>query len=1213
MVFNQFTYLYELSRTLRFELIPIGKTKKLVEMENAFLKDKTILKNYKETKTYLDKLHREFINDALKQCQIDFTDYFNLYKQKKENNSKNDLKKEEDKLRKEISSYFKTDDRGKRKYGYLIYKNLFEKEIFEILKEKFPEKQKIFAAFDKFSTYFTNYHQSKKNLYTDKAQTTAIAHRIVNENLPRFCSNLKIYKDECQKLKLTSEEKQTFSLNYYNECLTQSGIEEYNRIVGLINIKVNQFRQNTKTKIPFLKLLFKQILAESATEQEKFIEIKSNNEVFPVLKEFISHLQLNIYQAKKIFSDFIHNQNGIDIDKIYLAGRSVNTISNKWFSSWLMFGGLLPKNSSGKKVKDFISFKEIRNILESKENQKISQEVLFSSEYLEKKIIDKNKSHYENFLKIWTYEFNNLIKSYEQNLEKTKKMIEQDEKYTNKKGKLENGEKGEAQKEVIKNYSDSALTIYQIMKYFSLEKKRQWNPDNLNEDADFYNPYTQYYQNDNTWKYYNELRNYLTKKPFFNEKIKLNFDNSTLLNGWDKNKEIANYCVILRKNRIYYLGIMKPQNNKIFSEKYLIKNKSGDNYEKMVYKFLPDPKKDLPHICFSKRNRTLFQPSDKIIDIKDKEKFKIKTSHFSLEAMQAMIDFYKKALTLYPDWQIFNFEHLKPTSNYQTNIGEFYQDIEKNSYKVWFEKIDAEYINKKVENEELYLFQIYNKDWAKGKNKKSKKNLHTLYWENLFSQENLIKPLFKLNGQAEVFFRKASLKKEIEKRKKRDIIKYKRYTDDKIFFHCPITLNFSFPKKTNLNPLINEFISKSDKFRIIGIDRGEKNLLYLSAIDDKGNLLSGLTKSLNVINGVDYQAKLDVLEKQRDKERKSWQTIHKIRDMKMGYISQAVNEVTKIIFQSLDEGDLPLIVFENLSIGFKRGRFKIEKQVYQNFELALAKKLNYLVSKEKNNLRDAYQLTPLVQNYQDIGRQYGIIFYVPASFTSAICPKCGFRKRLYELTFKSIGQIKKYLEDHEFKIIHDGEKFIFNCFASQENIAKKENPNEIFHDKLPDNNLKFNSLGERLRYKKNKNSRDGQIISYNPTQLLFELFINQKIDLGKEIKKQMINGNFTQEFYKSFIFYLSLILQLRNSDSEKNIDYISCPACGFHSDQNFRGQTWNGDANGAYNIARKGLLVVEKIKQSCGKKPADKIKYDDLKVTMTEWDKFLAQKGKGNG
>ena len=37
--------------------------------------------------------------------------------------------------------------------------------------------------------------------------------------------------------------------------------------------------------------------------------------------------------------------------------------------------------------------------------------------------------------------------------------------------------------------------------------------------------------------------------------------------------------------------------------------------------------------------------------------------------------------------------------------------------------------------------------------------MHTMYWKALFSEENLANLVYKLNGQAEIFYRKESIKK----------------------------------------------------------------------------------------------------------------------------------------------------------------------------------------------------------------------------------------------------------------------------------------------------------------------------------------------------------------------------------------------------------------------------------------------------------------------
>ena len=77
-IFDEFTRKYALSKTLRFELKPVGKknfdqragkeitmTEKFLLDNNVFEKDKTIDDSYNQAKFYFDTLHQKFINSAL--------------------------------------------------------------------------------------------------------------------------------------------------------------------------------------------------------------------------------------------------------------------------------------------------------------------------------------------------------------------------------------------------------------------------------------------------------------------------------------------------------------------------------------------------------------------------------------------------------------------------------------------------------------------------------------------------------------------------------------------------------------------------------------------------------------------------------------------------------------------------------------------------------------------------------------------------------------------------------------------------------------------------------------------------------------------------------------------------------------------------------------------------------------------------------------------
>jgi hypothetical protein len=1263
-IFEKFTNQYELSKTLRFELKPIEKTKELLEKNQVFQKDKQVFENYQKTKKYFDKLHCNFIDSSLKLLTFSDYDYkefqklyFN-YKQDRQRGLKafNNYSK---KLRTKILQNFEKtaqiwqtkyienikDEKEKNKIKKLKGLDLlFKTEVFNFLKFKFSDdkniqifnsknekKGTIFDCFNKFSTYFINFHQSRKNFYKDDGTQSSIPTRIIDVNLPKFLDNKNIFENKYKVLNLSEKEKEIFHFIYFNNCFTQRDIEKYNEIIGEINSKINKYRQkNKENKIPFLKELFKQILFERSkqeTEQDEFISIENDEDVFKILKKFIEETKTNNQKIKSIFTDFIHNLNNYDLEKIFIKGGSINTISNKWFTSWDVFGAMLPKKSSNKnKISDFVSIKEIKQTLENQGT--VDQNLIFKKEYFEKNVINNAKNPFDNFLAIFDHELKNNLAECTQNIREVERMILQDKTYSNKKEKLKNGKYGEIQKEIIKDFAESALNIYQIKKYFALEKSKKIVSD-MNEDSAFYNKYNEWLNEDKTYLYYNEFRNYLTKKPYSKDKIKLNFECGYLLSGWATKYETYK-SLIFKKNENYYLGIIgnqKLSEDEINQLEHIDKEKNIAH--RMIYDFQKPDNKNVPRLFirskgvnFSPVVKELNLPVDSILDIYDRGLYKTLNKNNSnyKPSLIKLIDYFKLGFKKHPSYKHYNFKWKK--SNQYENIAEFYQDTISSCYTLSWEKINFENLKKLVKLNKIYLFQIYSKDFQTDKTteindhkykKRGKDNLHTSYFKLLFDKQNLESKdgvVFKLSGGGEIFYRKASIKKEIDKNRKASqvVIKNNRYTEDKIFLHFPIQINYTKSKK-QINLAVNKALASQQKQRIIGIDRGEKHLLYISAIDENGNIIK--TKSLNQIEVPnkkkpdDYHKLLDEREKSRDEARKSWQEIEKIKDLKQGYISQVVHEISKLIFQSLDEGILPIIVFEDLNIGFKRGRFKIEKQVYQKFELALAQKLNYLASKSRKNYLKALQLTPPIQNFQDIKKQTGIIFYIPASFTSAICPVCGFRKQLYGFTFKNIKQSKKILTDHDFKIKFEKNKFNFECLTSQESNKNTKNKNELFAKKVPRPKLNFNSDIERLINIRSKDNKKWKTTSFDPTKELLSLFEN-KIDPDKNIVNQITISNFEASFYKQLIFIINAILKLRNFDNLSDRDFIACPNCYFHSDKGFQNNKFNGDANGAYNIARKGILITKKIKQFSKDNSTEKLKpFDHLQIQMQEWDKFV--------
>jgi len=169
--------------------------------------------------------------------------------------------------------------------------------------------------------------------------------------------------------------------------------------------------------------------------------------------------------------------------------------------------------------------------------------------------------------------------------------------------------------------------------------------------------------------------------------------------------------------------------------------------------------------------------------------------------------------------------------------------------------------------------------------------------------------------------------------------------------------------------------------------------------------------------------------------------------------------------------------------------------------------------------------------------------------------------------------------------------------------------------------------------------------------MLKKLFETYGFDLDGDIKEQIKNKENKNElgekkfdgkrrnFYKSFIFIFNLILQIRNSFSESRngketyIDFIASPVKPFFTTENgyskanfetfeekFLGRAknrekikkeFNGDANGAFNIARKGIIILDKIKkwreenEKLKKKGKEEKFYPDLYIPNLEWDEFV--------
>lgn len=1428
---RQFTNLYQVSKTLRFELRPEGKTKntfkewlkvmnKTKDAENLFAKDKMIRDAYLVIKPIMDKLHEQFIEMSLSSPaakKIDFSKYFEIFRDK----DKEFPDGFEKRLRGEIGETYsvageffsskindalkslkedKGDGESKDNEGNEVTKGSKDKKKrtkkpFECLTDAKMLKylsvnvenlakqngigKKTLAEhinqFNRFWLYLKGYNQSRENYYeTDEAASTAVATRIVHENLPTFCSNImrfekrreeylnilhylksnnretKIKNAQGVEIEAKAISENVFQIEHFNKCLSQKQIEKYNSIIGIYNYLINlynQARRNEKgfNKIDEFEKLFKQIGCGkkkslfAALIKDKDSELTEDEKKMEGILTVEQLLNKAKYAGDRMFKNDESNNLEIstvpalikflkecdDWEGIYMSKTAIRKISNLYFANWHSIEERLiswykgEKKELKKKIKTCITYEENREeplklrdavelsvffeALDQEESEHLFKGSLFkddkTNEY--RGVLKEKLSPSRNLINLLCFDMERNTKAFLKDSDNIVRM----EKY-----KDENNQAGEEDENIkqIKDWFDAATEALRVVRFFAVRKsKMKGNIPNVTMEQALSNLL---YSDDAQWfKWYDLVRNYLTKKPQDDtkeNKLKLNFDNSTLMEGWDLNKEQANTTVIMRKDGVYYLGIMNPKYNHVFDIENTISD--GECYEKMEYKQIPLPTGvgGFVRKCFATaQNHGWHCPENclngegKIIIKDDEAQSNLKDI---IDCYKSFFDKYEKDGFKYKD---FNFIFSK--SDAYEKLSDFFRDVEWQSYRIKFRKISVSYINDLVKSGKLYLFKIYNKDFSTGKDggngSTGKDNMHTIYWKMLFDENNLKDVVYKLNGQSEVFMRspvaeKAPImhsvgsklvnkrdkygntipeqiyreiyawangntkkispeaqrcieeKNVIIKDVKHEITKDNRfYGETKYMFHCPITINFKAKKYDKpqyavpeVNAKITDALQQSENLQFIGIDRGEKHLVYSCTIDKNGKIIKGKCHHHDIISVIrkdkdgknvehktDYVQKLEAVAGERIIAKKNWQQQSRIKDLKSGYISHVIhNLVEETIKDSGTIAPHAYIVLEDLSTEMKRGRQKIEKQVYQNLELALAKKLNYVVDKsvkqgELGSESMALQLTPPVSNYQDIEgkKQFGVMLYTRANYTSITDPATGWRKTIYikngneeeikEQILKAFSDFGFDGKDYYFEYTDANAGHLWRMYSGKdgESLPRFQNKKQLIEDK----NI---WVPERIHV----------------VEILDELFAN--FDKEKSFKEQIKDGKLLNKVEKrnepawqSLRYVLNMIQQIRNSGMEVKYDnFLYSPVRNGngehfdttnHQNNGELSEIIDADANGAYNIARKGLIMDAHIKEwikngrpKLSDKKDEKASDLDLFISDREWDLWLLDKDK---
>ncbi|MGN1280677.1 MAG: type V CRISPR-associated protein Cas12a/Cpf1, partial [Succinivibrio sp.] len=623
---TEFTNKFSKQLTIRNELLPVGNTLENIQKNGLVEKDESLNENYHQAKKIVDDFLRDYISRCLNNIRISA---WNELADAVTNGDEKNIKKVQDKFRKLIKSEFENfdlvstysidtnkkddnkvdeDDLDSDKKGSLeliLKKTLFKMVLPAYLKTE-PEKMKIVSSFDNFSTYFRGFFENRKNIFSSKAISTSIAYRIVHDNFPKFLKNINCFSTwvkECPQIIENAEkslkdnnviEKNSslghyFSVDSYNQFLSQGGIDLYNKIIGglsaeachnkvqglneYINLAIskdNDLKVRLKNKKSLkMSTLFKQILSD---KEKIFIDVfESDEQVIESVKQFYKNqwnkesgfvVILNLVKA-------IMNMSEEELSGIFIQGRNLNYVSK------LVYGG-----SRWSKIRN-----DIEHYLASGQADKEL-----------KKKFNRNKGDLDknvNALEFSLNELNSIVKKEADSDEAfsvmLSKKINSDFELLVKvnDGDWPNNLKEAESKQKIKAPLDALLSIYNELEIF---KSNSFNKSN--------NFYVDFDKEMNALSaivpLYNKSRNYCTKKEYSDEKFKLNFNCSQLAEGFSLSKENSCLTILLKKNNFYYVGILNKGTKLNFESEKALASEQDDYYEKVKYYLIPQSYKYLP-------------------------------------------------------------------------------------------------------------------------------------------------------------------------------------------------------------------------------------------------------------------------------------------------------------------------------------------------------------------------------------------------------------------------------------------------------------------------------------------------------------------------------------------------------------------------------------------------------------------------------------------
>lgn len=235
-----------------------------------------------------------------------------------------------------------------------------------------------------------------------------------------------------------------------------------------------------------------------------------------------------------------------------------------------------------------------------------------------------------------------------------------------------------------------------------------------------------------------------------------------------------------------------------------------------------------------------------------------------------------------------------------------------------------------------------------------------------------------------------------------------------------------------------------------------------------------------------------------------------------------------------------------------------------------------------------------------MGKQNGVLFYIPAGYTSKIDPATGFVDLFNRQKVSTENARRKFFASFD-DICYDSARdmfafsFNYDSFNTYQESARKD--------------WVVYTNGKRIVGKKT----DGkwQAVDVYPTADIKQALSNAGIsfDDGHNLKMDIIDGD--NKLLTSLFYAFQNTIKLRNSNPLTDEDYIISPVMSedgvFFDSRDYANNHFgcglmpiDADANGAYHIALKGKMLLDRINEY-----GVDIGYAKMKIDNASWFDFV--------